>query len=67
MPLRGLREGVALAGSSILLIRKLMKLRECVYIRYTPERLCKYDVRFNGEIYLGKVSIVINLIGVDLY
>ena len=51
---------------STFLIRKLMKLRECVYIRYTPERLCKYDVRFNGEICLGKVSIVIKLIGVDL-
>ena len=51
---------------SAFLIRKLMKLRECVYIRYTPERLCKYDVRFNGEICLGKVSIVIKLIGVDL-
>ena len=52
--------------SSTFLIRKLMKLRECVYIRCTPERLCKYDVRLNGEICLGKVSIVIKLIGVDL-
>ena len=53
--------------SSTFLIRKLMKMRECIYIRYTPERMCKYDVRFNGEICLGKVSIVIKLIGVDLY
>jgi hypothetical protein len=67
VPLRGLREGVALAGSSTFLIRKLMKMRDCIYIRYTPERMCKYDVRFNGEICLGKVSIVIKLIGVDLY
>ena len=53
--------------SSTFLIRKLLHMRECVYIRYMPERLCKYDLRFNGEICLGKVSIVIKLIGVDLY
>jgi hypothetical protein len=52
--------------SSTFLIRKLMKIRECVYIRYTPERISKYDARFNGEICLGKVSVVIKLIGVDL-
>jgi hypothetical protein len=33
------------------------------YIRYTPERMSKYDARLNGEICLGKVSIVIKLIG----
>ena len=47
--------------SSTFSMRKLMKIRECVYIRYTPERISKYDVRFNC-----KVSIVIKLIGVDL-
>jgi len=41
-------------------------MRECIYIRYTPERMCKYDVRFNGEICLGKVSII-KLIGADLF
>ena len=53
--------------STTFLLRKLLHMRECVDIRYTPERLCKYDLRFNGEICLGKVSIVIKLIGVDLY
>ena len=53
--------------STTFLIRELLHMRECVCIGYMPERLCKYDLRFNGEICLGKVSIVIKLIGVDLY
>ena len=53
--------------SSTLLIGKLMKMRECVYIRYTPERLCKYDVRFNCGICSVKVPIVIKVIGVHSY
>ena len=44
------------------LIRKLMKWRESVDIRYTPERMSKYDARLTGEIYLGKVSVGIKLI-----
>ena len=50
--------------SSTFLIRKLMKLRECVYIRNIPEPKNKYDAGLNGEICLGKVSIVMRLIGV---
>ena len=58
---------VMIIMSSTFLIRKLLKMRECVCIRYTQERMSTLDARIYGEICLGKVSIVIKLIGVDLY
>ena len=49
-------------STCILVGRIIFKFKDSVYTKFNPEKPARYDVRFNGEITVHKLSVVIKLI-----
>ena len=53
-------------STCILIGRIILKFKDSVYIKFNPDKPARYDVRFNGEITVHKLSVVIKLIDFPL-
>ena len=47
------------------IVRKVMGLQNTIYFRYNPDRVSKYDLRICAELSMGKMSVVLKLLGAE--
>ena len=47
------------------IVRKVMGLQNSIYFRYNPDRVSKYDLRICAELSMGKMSVVLKLLGTE--
>ena len=47
------------------IVRKAMGLQITIYFRYNPDRVSKYDLRICAELSMGKMSVVLKLLGTE--
>ena len=53
-------------STCILFGRIILKFKDSVYIKFNLHKPARYDVRFNGEITVRKLSVVIKLLDFPL-
>ena len=57
---------MVIISAFVLIARIFIRIEDCIYVRFNPEKSARYCIRFNGEITIQKSSIVIKLIDLPL-
>ena len=50
----------------VLIARIFIRFRDCIYVRFNPEKPARYCIRVNGEITRHEPSVFIKLIDLPL-
>ena len=57
---------MVIISAFVLIARIFIRVKDCIYVRFNPEKPARYCIRFNGEITIHKPSIVIKLLDLPL-